>query len=151
MSAQAVSEGPLARAPATAERKSCIEQYYSALGEGRLLAHRCRKCGKHTFPPTTCCEHCGSWDFEEATLSGRGKLLYASHGMAPPPHPRFTGIAPYVYGQVMLDEGVAVQAIIRGVDATPDALRRIFERGALPVRAAVMKTADLPVLAFELA
>jgi hypothetical protein len=51
----------------------------------------------------------------------------------------------------MLDEGVAVQAIIRGVDATPDALRKIFERGAVPVRAGVMKTADLPVLVFELA
>ncbi|MCX7891331.1 MAG: zinc ribbon domain-containing protein [Burkholderiales bacterium] len=139
-----------ARAPA-AEAKSYVEQYYDALRDGRFLAHKCRKCGRYTFPPTTCCEHCGSWDFEAAYLSGRGMLLYASHGIAPPPHPRFAGIAPYVYGQIMLDEGVAVQAIVRGVEATPQALRAIFERGPLPVNACVMSMTDLPVLAFELA
>jgi len=152
MSEQAVLlQNMAAGSPAKFERTSVIERYYDALGKGRLLAHKCTRCGRYTFPPTTCCEHCGAWDYEAVTLSGRGKLLYASHGIAPPPHPRFAEIAPCVYGQVMLEEGVAVQAIVRGVEPTPAALRALFERGPVPVKATVIRTADLPVLGFEFA
>jgi hypothetical protein len=43
-----------------------------------------------------------------------------------------------------------VQAIIRGVDPTPDTLRGLFEKGPVPVKAEVMQTKDLPVLTFRL-
>lgn len=125
-----------------------IKAYYDALAKGELLARRCTSCRKYTFPPTGCCEHCGSFAVEWARLSGRGTLLFATHNIAPACHPRFEKIAPYVYGHVQLEEGVIVQAIVRGVPATPEALREVFERGEVPVVATVMQTDDLPVLAF---
>lgn len=133
----------------TVPRESVIRTFYEALRRGRLEARRCRTCGKITFPPTGCCEHCGGFDVEAVTLSGKGVLLFATHNITPACHPRFESIAPYVYGHIRLDEGVIVQAIVRGVEATPAALEALFDRGPIPVTAAVMEMADLPVLTFE--
>jgi len=127
---------------------SDIRAYYDGLEKGVLMARRCTKCAKITFPPTACCEHCGSFAVEWVALSGKGTLLFATHNIAPACHPRFEKIAPYVYGHVRLEEGVVVQAIVTGVAATPDALRKVFERGEIPVVANVMNMDDLPVLAF---
>jgi len=94
---------------------SIIKGYYEDLKKNKLIGKKCASCGKITFPPTTLCEHCGSRDVEPFALSGEGELLYVSHSMAPPPNPRFNGIAPYAYGHVKLAEGVFVQGIITGV------------------------------------
>ena len=48
-------------------------------------------------------------------------------------------------------KSIIVQAIVRGVEATPQALRAIYERGPVPVKAETLPMADLPVLAFRLA
>lgn len=128
---------------------SPIQAYYQALEGGVLRARRCVKCRKYTFPPTDCCEHCGSFDVEWTELSGEGQLLFATHNITPACHPRFEAIAPYVYGHIRLKEGVTVQAIVRGVEPTPEALRALFERGPVPVRADVMRMEDLPVLTFR--
>lgn len=132
-------------------QESALRTYYEGLAQGKLMARFCPKCGKYTFPPTGCCEHCGSFELEWKTLSGEGTLLFATHNITPACHPRFESIAPYVYGHIQLAEGVVVQAIVRGVEATPQALRAIYERGPVPVKAETLPMADLPVLAFRLA
>lgn len=128
-----------------------IAAYYEGLGRKVLKARHCRDCGKHSFPPTGCCPHCGSARVDWTELSGRGQLLFATNNIAPACHPRFNELAPYVYGHVRLDEGITVQAIVRGVQPTVDALRALYERAPVPVVADVMQTPDLPVLVFRLA
>lgn len=135
---------------AVTEQPSAIRRYYEGLAQGVFRATRCRACGKFTFPPTGCCEHCGSWEVEEAALSGAATLLYATHNITPACHPRFEKIAPYVYGHLRLKEGPIVQAIILGVEAKPDALRALFERGPVPAQAETLAMDDLPVIAFRL-
>lgn len=135
--------------PTAEQQPSAIRWYYEGLADGVLRSVECHKCGKHTFPPTGCCEHCGSWEVEGTELSGDGTLLFASHNISPACHPRFENIAPYVYGHIRLKEGNIVQAIVLGVEATPKALRALFERGPVPVRAETLKMDDLPVLAFR--
>lgn len=135
---------------AVAEQPSAIRRYYEGLAEGMFRAVKCRSCGKFTFPPTGCCEHCGSWEVEEVALSGEATLLFATHNIAPACHPRFETMAPYVYGHLRLKEGPIVQAIILGVAAEPAALRALFERGAVPAKAETLQTDDLPVIAFRL-
>ncbi|MGE0230408.1 MAG: OB-fold domain-containing protein [Flavobacteriaceae bacterium] len=83
-------------------------------------------------------------------VSGEATLLFATHNITPACHPRFEKIAPYVYGHLKLKEGPIVQAIILGVDATPDALKSLFERGPLKARAETLKMDDLPVIAFRI-
>ncbi|WP_297911036.1 Zn-ribbon domain-containing OB-fold protein [Thiomonas sp.] len=134
-----------------AQRPGAIRAYYEGLAAGTFLGSACGACGRVSFPPTTCCEHCGSWDVQPRELSGRATLLFASHNIAPACHPRFAAIAPYVYGHLRLQEGPIVQAIVLGVLPTPEDLQRLFDRGPVPVRAEVLRMDDLPVLAFRVA
>ena len=134
-----------------AERPNAIRTYYEGLARGAFLAATCKSCGRCTFPPTGCCEHCGSWQVETRELSGEATLLYATHNITPACHPRFEKIAPYVYGHIRLKEGPLVQAIVLGVKPTPQDLQRLFDRGPTPVKAEVLQLDDLPVLAFRVA
>jgi uncharacterized OB-fold protein len=131
--------------------ESVIKHFYTGLENGVLLAARCAKCSHLTFPPTTACEKCGSFDVSDAKLSGKGTLQFLSHGTAPPPNPRFNDIAPYAYGHIVLEEGVWVQAIVRGVDTDPKTMRQIYDRGPTKVVLDILRTDDLPVMAFRLA
>ncbi|MCE1255713.1 MAG: zinc ribbon domain-containing protein [Anaerolineae bacterium] len=128
---------------------SIIKQYYDALGEGKLLGKKCKKCNEITFPPTTACQQCGSPDQDWFELSGKGQLLFVSHSMAPPPNPRFNEIAPYAYGHVKLAENLFVQAVITGVEVDPDTLRAYFERGPVPVVPDIKNIQGLNILAFK--
>ncbi|MCR4399880.1 MAG: zinc ribbon domain-containing protein [Syntrophomonadaceae bacterium] len=129
---------------------SIIKRYYDGLAEGKLLATHCDFCDAYTFPPTTACEHCGNPDVEWVELSGKGTLLFASHGAAPPPNARFVDIAPYTYGHIVLAEGPVVQGIITGVKAEPEELQALFERGPVPVEPDILTLMGLKVLAWKL-
>jgi hypothetical protein len=113
---------------------SVIERHYQAL----------------RVPITIACAGCGSGDFDEVTLAGTGTLHYAAHNIAPAPHPRFASIAPYVFGHVILDEGITVQGIVKGIEPTAEATRALFEGGPTGVTLDVLVTDDLPVIAFRL-
>jgi uncharacterized OB-fold protein len=134
-----------------AEQPSAIRWYYDGLAKGVFRTVTCKACGKYTFPPTGCCEHCGSWQVKPTELSGEATLLYATHNITPACHPRFEKIAPYVYGHIRLKEGPIVQAIVLGVSATPQDLKLLFERGPVPVKAETLRMDDLPVIAFRIA
>lgn len=129
--------------------ESIIKRYYDNLGAGKLAATKCKSCNGYTFPPTTACEYCGSTDFEWVELSGRGKLLFLSHGIAPPPNPRFFEMAPYAYGHICLEEGIYVQAIITGIEVDPDVLNQYYEKGPVSVEPEILQVKGLPILAFK--
>lgn len=114
-----------------------------------MVGAKCQKCGKITFPPTTRCTYCREDEMEWVQLSGKGKLLYVTHGMAPPPNPRFTDIAPYAYGHIKLDEGSYIQAIISNIKVDVEELRSYFEQGPVDVEATIIEMEDIPVLAFK--
>ena len=128
---------------------SIVKMYYDYLKDGKIVGKRCHRCRKITFPPTTRCEYCGSDDQDWFVLTGRGKLLFVSHGMTPTPNPRFDELAPYAYGHIKLEEGVIVEAIITNVGITPDELNDYYEKGPVDVEAEIMEVMDLPILAFK--
>lgn len=129
--------------------ESLVDRHHDGLRDGRMLAHRCTSCLQITFPMTTACTGCGSFDHEEVQLSGHGLLLFATHTGAPPAHPPAEGTAPHVYAHVLLDEGVPVQAVLRGVAATPAAMADLYDRRNVIVELQVLETPGLPVLAFR--
>jgi hypothetical protein len=133
------------------EQPSAIRWYYEGLKQGVFRAVTCHACKALTFPPTGCCEHCGSWEVEGTELSGDATLLFATHNITPACHPRFEKMAPYVYGHLRLREGPIVQAIILGVEPGAQALQKLFERGPVPAKAQTITTDDLPVLGFRVA
>lgn len=81
----------------------------------RLVAARCTKCGGINFPPQGVCRHClNSFEFEEISLSGRGKI--ASHarisaGGAPPEFAEQAAVrGDYVVAIIELEEGPRLTA-----------------------------------------
>ncbi|MBF0528700.1 MAG: OB-fold domain-containing protein [Deltaproteobacteria bacterium] len=130
--------------------ESVVKYYYDQLGQGKIMARKCQKCTTITFPPTSACEQCGSTAQDWVELSGQGKLLFVTHGIAPPPNPRFADLAPYVYGHLRLEEGVYFQAIINGVEPDPAVLRELYEKGPVDVKADIVDIKGLNVLAFKI-
>jgi len=115
--------------------------YWDGLNERRLRLQKCGSCGKVRHYPHPMCAACYSFDVEWIDASGRGKVhswTVAHHAF----HPGFKSELPYVLVTVDLDEGVRMNAPLRGFDA---AKLRI----GLPVRVVFEQaTAELSLPAF---
>ena len=90
-----------------------IEQFYKFLGQGKLMAGKCLKCGKIHLPPRPLCDNCYSQSFEWVSISGKGKLLtYTVISIAPA---QFQDLAPYAVGIVELENGLKIPGMIPGL------------------------------------
>lgn len=54
------------------------EVWRTALVKGRFLIQRCRKCGRHRFPPALFCAECGGPQLEWVEASGDGTIHAAT-------------------------------------------------------------------------
>ena len=89
-----------------------IEQFYKFLGQQKLMAGKCLKCGKIHLPPRPLCDNCFGQDFEWVSISGKGKLLtYTVIHVAPQ---QFQALAPYAVGIVELEKGLKIPGMIQG-------------------------------------
>ncbi len=96
-----------------------IEQFYKFLLQGKLMAGKCRKCGKTHLPPRPLCDNCFSQEFKWIEVSGKGKLLtYTIIHIAPP---QFQAIAPYAVGIIQLENSLKMPGMISG--AAPEQLK----------------------------
>ncbi len=77
-------------------------------GEPRLIASRCRSCGRHAFPAKRFCSFCQAGDPESVHLSGRGRIYAFTHVALPP---KVMG-KPYIAAYVDMDESVRIFAQI---------------------------------------
>ncbi len=91
-----------------------IEEFYRFIGEGKLMAAKCNRCGESMLPPRPFCKKCCSKDLRLVELKGKGKLLsYTVIHVAPK---QFEKLAPYAVGIVKLQEGPQLLGFIRGVE-----------------------------------
>jgi len=92
------------------------EPYWQGLREGRLLLQCCADCGKVRHYPRPVCPHCYSMRHQWREASGKGTVhswTVAHHAF----HPGFKPDLPYTLVTVDLEEGVRLQAQLRGADA----------------------------------
>jgi uncharacterized OB-fold protein len=73
---------------------------------GRLLANKCKECGRTYFPKAPFCFDCLAKEMEEVILSRHGKLYSYAIGRMPSTHFQ----PPYAVGLIDLPEGVRVFA-----------------------------------------
>jgi len=85
-----------------------LTELYETKPHVHLIAGKCKKCGKYTFPKYLACPFCFSDEIEEAPLSKTGKLH--SFTMVRRSMPEFR--VPYGLGLVDFPEGVRVMAQI---------------------------------------
>jgi uncharacterized OB-fold protein len=104
------------------------QPYWDGLKQGRLRLQRCTACGKVRHYPRPVCDACWSMRCDWIDASGRGQVhswTVTHHAF----HPGWTQDLPYTLVTVDLEEGVRMQAQLRGLD--PAKLRI-----GLPVRVA---------------
>ena len=90
-----------------------IEQFWKNVSQGRLMAGKCKKCGKTLFPPRPSCDSCLSRDFEWIEIPPIGKLkTYTVIHVAPQ---QFQAIAPYAVGIIEFEDGLKIPGMIKGV------------------------------------
>ena len=96
-----------------------IEQFYKFLGQKRLMAGKCLKCGKRHLPPRPLCDNCFSQDFEWVCVSGKGKLVTFTVIHVVPQ--QFQALSPYAVGIVQLENDLKIPGIIKSI--TQDQLK----------------------------
>ena len=75
--------------------------FWEGVAAGRLVARACASCGRLQHPPSPMCPECGSTDWSDRELSGRGTVvswIVSRHPSAPDAEPRIVVL-------VELDEG----------------------------------------------
>ncbi|MEL6363424.1 MAG: Zn-ribbon domain-containing OB-fold protein [Pseudomonadota bacterium] len=77
------------------------EKFWAAAAEGRLLLHRCKKCGRVHYYPRIVCPACGAMEPEALQSSGEGEI-YSVSVM------RRGEDAPYAVAYVTLNEGPSI-------------------------------------------
>ena len=92
-----------------------IESFYKFIGEGKLMAAKCNKCGNMLLPPKPICPKCLTKDLSWKEAKKKGELLaYTVVHVSPA---QFQSMAPYVLGIVRLDDGPNLIGMIRGIEA----------------------------------
>ncbi len=97
------------------------DEYWSAVGEGRLLLQRCSNCGTAQFYPRVFSLACGRRDLSWVEASGNA-TLHAFSIVHQAPTRDFAGDTPYVTAIVELEEGPRMPTRIVGTDPDPSAL-----------------------------
>jgi len=115
-----------------------VQRFYAYLKEGKIMGHRCSRCGTIQFPPMGLCPECGSSDLSWVPMSGRGRLMFASVG----PH-RMFGIN-FLQGTIKLDEGPWISGMLLDDSFDLSKPEKILEYiGAdLPVRLEIVKNPE---------
>jgi uncharacterized OB-fold protein len=98
-----------------------VAAFADHLREGRLMASRCRACGRLSFPPRADCEACLAGEFEWVEISGRGRLHTFTRIHAAPRG--FEAYAPYTLGLLDLEDGGRALAWVG--DSVPERSLRI--------------------------
>jgi len=91
-----------------------IESFYKLIAERKLMAAKCKQCGKLFVPPRPMCTDCYSKDLEWTQLKGEGKLLtYTVIHVSPK---QFESMVPYAVGIVKLTEGPKLPGMICDIE-----------------------------------
>ena len=120
--------------------------YWDGLDEGKLRLQQCGGCGKVRHYPRPLCDACYSFDVRWIEANGRGTV----HSWTVTHHAFNAGFKaelPYVLVTVDLDEGVRLQAPLRGVEGKD-------VRIGLPVRVTFERAKEgltLPAFVVEIA
>ena len=108
-----------------------VEKFYLGLEEGKFLGRKCPECGAVEFPPVYACNTCGCMETEWVEISGKGVMKSIVMPAAMSSKPEYAQLGAYAYGEVELEEGARLNAVVKGM--TKKKRKEIMETGKLPV------------------
>ena len=127
-----------------------VQTFYENLEAGKITGKKCTKCGNVEFPPVYACNKCGCWDMEWVEISGKAKLHSIVLPAALSSKPEYKAMGKFAYGEVELEEGTRLNAVVRGINRKKR--NELLEKG-LPVNihAAIwQREAGYKTVVFEL-
>ena len=92
-----------------------VATFYEKLEEGKIMGRKCPKCGHVEFPPVYACNECGSYETEWYEISGKAKVHSLVLPGALSSKPEYKKFGKFAYGDVEIEEGTHLNAVIRGV------------------------------------
>lgn len=92
-----------------------VQTFYEGLEEGKLLGRKCPNCGNVEFPPVYACNECGSYETQWCEISGKARLYSIVFPAALSSKPEYKKLGKYAYGEVELEEGTKLNAVVRGI------------------------------------
>lgn len=107
-----------------------VATFYEGLEEGKILGRKCPKCGNVEFPPVYACNACGSLETEWYEISGNAVMHSIVMPAALSSKPEYKNLGKYAYGEVELEEGTRLNAVVRGINKK----KRKELEGKLPVK-----------------
>jgi uncharacterized OB-fold protein len=107
-------------------------EFWEAARAGRLVAQKCRRCGRLRHPPRPMCPSCQSLEYDLLDLAGSG-VVYSYSLLHHPQHPSFS--YPVIAVLVDLDEGIRIVSNL--VDVEPGGVQI-----GMPVQVRFVTTRD---------
>lgn len=93
-----------------------VETYYQKLEEGKIMGRKCPCCGNVEFPPVYACNKCGSYETEWYEISGNATMHSIVMPAALSSKPEYKNLGKFAYGEVELEEGTKLNAVVRGIN-----------------------------------
>lgn len=125
-----------------------VKPYYDNLAEGKITARKCKECGAVEWPPLLGCNTCGSPEMEWIEISGKAQMVQFVMPSPITRKPEMNDIKPYVLAVVELEEGPAVNAMVRGVDKYNEKIVR--ESMPVACHATIIPREDYHTVIFDL-
>lgn len=125
-----------------------VEKFYQNLEEGKITGKKCTKCGAVEFPPVYACNTCGCWDTEWVEISGNAKLHSIVMPAALSSKPEYKALGKYAYGEVELEEGTRLNAVVRGINKKKR--NELKDKLPVDVKAAIYQRDGYKTVVFDL-
>ena len=110
-----------------------VAKFYESLEEGKILGRKCPVCGAVEFPPVYACNSCGNLETEWYEISGNATMhsIVLPAALSSKPEYDNLGKRNFAYGEVVLEEGARLNAVVRGISKKKR--KEILDAGKLPV------------------
>lgn len=125
-----------------------VRTFYEKLEEGVILGRKCPKCGAVEFPPVYACNTCDSLETEWYEISGKAKMKTIIMPGLLSSRPDMAEFSPYCFGEVELEEGATINAVILGVNKKKK--KELADKLPVPVHAKIVQRDGYKTVFFEL-
>ncbi|NMB01230.1 MAG: hypothetical protein GX971_06890 [Firmicutes bacterium] len=125
-----------------------VRTFYEELEKGRIMGRRCKRCGAVDFPPVLACNTCSGTDMEWIEISGRAKMTSLIMPSVLSTKPETLDLMPFCLACVEIEEGPAVNALVRGV--TKKNRAELLKKMPVPVKAEIIQREGYKTVVFTL-